>query len=80
METTELLSRSMDIEIPPEKMAVVKEHISGCRGCSLFIEQLHIIRELCKKFSTAILRDLTTYDNGHLSEEKKLEIIDLLKR
>ena len=45
-----LLSEYLDVELPPEACAQIREHVEGCAPCVEFAESLKRTVELCKEY------------------------------
>ena len=52
-----LLSRYLDMDLPPESCREIEAHLNGCAPCIDFVESLKDTINLCRRFEPAELPD-----------------------
>lgn len=74
-ETAEMLSASLDGQLPTTKRIALTFHLMMCHKCSRYKEQLHIIHKVLRNWHHPQEHDR----NIHLSKESKQRIQQTIK-
>ncbi len=68
-EIFEMLSRYLDLDLPPQACRMLEEHLAGCSPCVAFVASLRGTVELCRHFKASEMP-------GPLRDDARRQLLD----